>query len=341
MSTCGISGSVAGMILKATRSSTQTLYDRRWSSFQKWCGENHTDPLEATVPQVLLYLDYLRTVLELSPGTIVGHKTAIVVTLEGSVNRMLRNDLHIKQYIKGLLTTATPRTTVPDWDLSLVLAALSKAPFEPLSSCEMKYLTFKTVFLLAFATAARRSELHALSKTFSRDEKWSYVRLKTVDGFLAKTQSAKDFRSFTIKSLKEFTNTKGLQDECLMCPVRALRYYTNRTLREQDYTHLFVSFKKGYKGKIHPNTISSWLKHCVKLSYELAGKAHPSKVVAHSVRAMSVSWASLKNVGLNQIMESCYWKTANTFISFYLKDLTEIEGEMKKIGKVSVTSTII
>ena len=194
--------------------------------------------------------------------------------------------------------------------------------------------------LFRSATAARRSELHALSKDFLRDTNWTYVKLKTVPGFLAKNQAAGDFRSYKVKSLASFTNSSGLESERLMCPVRALRFYTNRTLRTPDNIHLFVSFKKGHTTKIHPNTISSWLKSCISLCYELSGKPLPTRVVAHSVRSMAVSWASLKNVGIHQIMKACSWKSSNTFISFYLKDLTAIEGEMHKIGEVSVSSTI-
>ena len=339
----GLPKGVRDIMMKATRASTQKLYDKRWNSFVKWCISHNIIALEASVPNILEYLDYLRSVVELTPGTISGHKTAIIMTLENSVGRNLRDNTHIKLYIKGLMTLTTPRSTIPDWDLSLVLKILMKAPFEPLKRCSVKYLTFKTVFLVAFATAARRSELHALSKDFGRDVNWSYVNLKTVDGFIAKNQTtgcyAQSFRSFMIKSLTDFTNSVGLEDESLMCPVRALRIYTNRTLRSPDNKKLFVSFKEGHKGEIHPNTLSSWLKNTITLCYELSGKDSPAHVVAHSIRSMAVSWANLKNVGINQIMESCFWKSPNTFISYYLKDLTEIEGNMHKIGKVSFPAT--
>ena len=341
LNACGLPKGVTEIMAKATRASTLSLYDKRWASFERWGVQTGVNPLEATVPEILQYLDFLRTTLNLTPGTIVGHKTAIVVTIASSSNRRLHDNLIIKQYIKGLLTTATPRSTVPDWDLSIVLDALRRAPFEPLSSCEPKYLTFKTVFLLAFATAARRSELHALSKDFLRDERWTYVTFKTIPGFIAKNQKGADFRSFTIRSLSDFTNSAGLEEERLLCPVRALRVYSNRTLRSSDNVSLFVSFKKGHTTNIHPNTISSWLKQCIRLCYELSGKPLPSKVVGHSVRAMATSWASLKNVGLHQILDSCFWKNPNTFISFYLKDMTAIEGSMRKLGKVSVSSTTV
>jgi hypothetical protein len=38
-------------------------------------------------------------------------------------------------------------------------------PFEPMDKVSLKYLTFKTVFLVALATAQRWSELHALAFT--------------------------------------------------------------------------------------------------------------------------------------------------------------------------------
>ena len=54
-----------------------------------------------------------------------------------------------------------PRFTpvLPQWDLGIVLEALSKPPYEPLREGSLKHLTLKTVFLLAVASGRRRSEL--------------------------------------------------------------------------------------------------------------------------------------------------------------------------------------
>lgn len=48
------------------------------------------------------------------------------------------------------------------WDLALVLQGLTKGPFEPVASMEIKWLTFNTIFLITLATGMRRSEVHAL-----------------------------------------------------------------------------------------------------------------------------------------------------------------------------------
>ena len=57
-----------------------------------------------------------------------------------------------------------PRLTpvLPQWDLGIVLKALSKPPSEPLREASLKHLTLKTVFLLAMASVGRRGELQAL-----------------------------------------------------------------------------------------------------------------------------------------------------------------------------------
>ena len=51
----------------------------------------------------------------------------------------------------------------PQWDLTLVLRALAKAPFEPLDRVPLKFGSAKTALLLALTSAKRVSDLSALS----------------------------------------------------------------------------------------------------------------------------------------------------------------------------------
>ena len=61
-------------------------------------------------------------------------------------------------------TRVTVRMTpvLPQWDLDIILEALSKPPYVPLREASLKRLTLKTVFLLAMASAGRHSKLQAL-----------------------------------------------------------------------------------------------------------------------------------------------------------------------------------
>ena len=55
------------------------------------------------------------------------------------------------------------RSLTPQWDLTLVLRALVKAPFEPLDRVPLKFVSAKTALLLVLTSAKRVSDLSALS----------------------------------------------------------------------------------------------------------------------------------------------------------------------------------
>ena len=72
-----------------------------------------------------------------------------------------------------------------------------KAPYEPLKTADIKYITLKAVFLLTFA-AARRSEINALSieeGCFRYDRNSDSITLLSQPGFLAKKKKKTNFQS--------------------------------------------------------------------------------------------------------------------------------------------------
>ena len=125
----------------------------------------------------------------------------------------------------------------------------------------MKHLTFKTVFLLALGSGKRRSEIHAWqNRKITHQSDWSKVSLYPSPSFLSKNQLAP-------------TLGRSLKSDMSLCPVRALRYYLDRTsdLR-QNKEVVFVSFKKGFNKDFSPATICSWIKQTVILCYELSAQ---------------------------------------------------------------------
>ena len=115
---------------------------------------------------------------------------------------------------------------------------------------------------------------------------------------------------------------RSLKGDRSLCPVRALRYYLDRTsdLR-QNKELVFVSFKKGFDKDISPATISSWIKQTVILCYELSDQEALSlhQVKAHDVRAFAASKAFQLGISLEQILSACHWKSHNTFTQFYFE----------------------
>ena len=81
--------------------------------------------------------------------------------------------------------------------------------------------------------------------------------------------------------------------------------------------------------KLSPDTI---LKKIISLAYEVAGKneklARLHSIQAHETRAFSASWDALWNVSVGDFMAACRWHSHNTFTSFYLRDLVEMEAQL-------------
>ena len=108
-----------------------------------------------------------------------------------------------------------PRTAhaVPQWDLSLVLRTLKKSPFEPIRTSDLKWLTWKTAFLLLLAMGGRRGELQAIdSSTIRIVGNWDSVVLNPKPEFVAKNQDsssgARRLRDIVIDSLSDLTGKR-------------------------------------------------------------------------------------------------------------------------------------
>ena len=140
----------------------------------------------------------------------------------GSTSRPLSSHPVLRDLLRSFrLSSAERQLHPPAWDLSVVLRFLNSSVFEPLSEAPLRALSQKTLFLLAFATAKQVGELQALSSvvTFVGSD----ACLSYVPQFVAKSESlARSIpRSFLVKSLSDFV--AGLDEDLLLCPVRALR----------------------------------------------------------------------------------------------------------------------
>ena len=97
----------------------------------------------------------------------------------------------------------------------------------------LKHLTCKTVVLLALGSGKRRSEIHAwLYKNIRHQENWSQVSLDPSPSFLSKNQLARDGPTCVAPVVIPAwapSLDKSLTEDKSLCPVRALRYYLDRT----------------------------------------------------------------------------------------------------------------
>ena len=343
----GFSEAVAARIEAPQRRSTRSVYEAKWTIFTKWCITNQVDFRSPPVKSVADFLMYLFEDKKLQPSTIDGYRSAIADKL-GNTTVTISKDDNLTRLLESFHRDRPKgRRGIPSWNLSLVLHQLTKAPFEPLREASLKHLTFKTVFLLALGSGKRRSEIHAWQhKNIRHQSDWSKVSLLPSPSFLSKNQLAKEgpesIAPVVIPALAP-TLDKSLKSDRSLCPVRALRYYLDRTsdLRQRKEL-VFVSFKKGFDKDISPATISSWIKQTVILCYELSDQqAHTlHQVKAHDVRAFAASKAFQSGVSLEQILAACHWKSHNTFTQFYLKDVAWADSELYHLGPVVAAQQI-
>ena len=343
----GFSEAVAARIEAPQRRSTRSVYEAKWTIFKKWCLSNQVDFRSPPIKSVADFLMYLFEDKKLQPSTIDGYRSAISDKLGDTTVNISKDDNLTRLLESFHRDRPKGRRGIPSWNLSLVLHQLTRPPFEPLKEASLKHLTFKTVFLLALGSGKRRSEIHAWQhKNIRHQSDWSKVSLFPSPSFLSKNQLAKEgpgsVAPVVIPALAP-TLDRSLKSDRSLCPVRALRYYLDRTSNiRQDKQLVFVSFKKGFDKDISPATISSWIKQTVILCYELSDhQAHTlHQVKAHDVRAFAASKAFQSGVSLEQILSACHWKSHNTFTQFYLKDVAWADSELYHLGPVVAAQQI-
>ena len=283
----GFSDEVSRLAAAPRRPSTNRMYDDRWCRFTRWAAGQGFDPLDPTAAQIASFLFDLFDTHGLSPQTIKGYRNCIGSLL----NRTGRAKVVLHRTISDMIASMElqrPRTmpVLPQWDLGVVLEALSKSPYEPLREASFKHLTLKTVFLLAMASAGRRSELHALrfdQNYIQFKPKWAVVTLYF--------------------SQPEFCTPN--------CPVRALRYY-HRYLTEhpelrKDRRCLFVPIKDNNAGKeLSASSISRWICTTIVDSHAAIqdSKKLSGSVKAHKVRAVATSLQLFNKVDLHSVMKA-------------------------------------
>ncbi len=276
-------------------------YSSKWWIFSAWC-QDHL--LDATNCGTSFVLRFLRLLLDSgrSVNTIKVYISAIShfhSLVDGvSVGKYSL----VSQFLNGTYHL-WPRNIMrsPAWNLIIVLHSLVKAPFEPLDQANLKFLTWKTVFLLPICSAKRVSELHSLSVSedcLGWKAENAGIYLWPNPSFLPKVpwpgmiNQGIDLDAFLPDPSCSGT---GL-DISFLCSVRALRTYIEHTrpLR-QSHKQLFVCFDKKCAVKpVSKQRLSHWIVDTISQAYSSQNLPVPGDLVAHSTRSMATSWAELK-----------------------------------------------
>ncbi len=315
----GLPPAVVNTIASARALSTRQAYRLKWNLFVDWCSPRREDPRRCPIAVVLSFLqDGLER--RLSPSTLKVYVAAIAAHHDAVDGKSLgKHDLVIR-FLRGARRLNPPRPhLVPSWDLPSVLSALRGAPFEPLQSVELKFLSLKTVLLSALATVKRVGDLQAFSVDDSCLEFGpadSHVVLIPRPGYVPKVPTM-PFRDQVV-NLQALPREEADPAIALLCPVRALRIYVDRTQSFRTSDQLFVCFGGQQKGRaVSKQRLAHWIVEAIVLAYQARRLPCPLGVRAHSTRGVASSWALARGASIADICKAAGWATPNTFARFY------------------------
>ncbi len=110
--------------------------------------------------------------------------------------------------------------------------------------------------------------------------------------------------------LSTLSPSMGSQELSLLCPIRALRVYIERSASYRKSEQLFVGFGNCTKGgPVMKQGISRWLVYVITLAYSSLYLQCPIGVRAHSTRGIASSWTWSSEVSISEICEAPGWTT--------------------------------
>ncbi len=302
----GLPAEVQETIASARAPATRKLYSSKWAVFESWCLTRAIDPVNCPVGPVLEFLQERLTAGAAATALRV-YVAAIAARRELDEIPLGRHRM-VSAFMRGVRRLSPVRpTAVPSWDLSVILEGLVTAPFEPLESASDRILTLKVVLLLALMSLKRVGDLQAFSVSETcMDFAPGLVKvtLRPRLGYIPKVLST-SFRSQVV-TLHSFHPPPfaSSEDERLhmLCPVRALKLYVDRSKVWRKSPQLLICFGAGRRGLATSKLrISHWVRDAISLAYEAWKLPSPLSLRAHSTRGVASSQALFRGVPLEDI----------------------------------------
>lgn len=311
-------------------SSTNKVYTCRWQRFVSWCISHALSPLNPKPAHIANFLADI-SANGARYSTVRGFLSAIAHTLR--LKPGLEN-LGTHPLITAVLPAMRRRDIAlrPDrrmgWDLDVVLHDLQSL----ISNSSVAQRTHKALFLLAFSSGARVSELAALLSPpfFTQDG----MTLSFDPIFVPKrtrgTGAPAPLPPLHVPALPP--GNEGI------CPVQAMRRYMLDRGVSQSVTDRLWCHPSKPSVSITARHIAAWLRCVISGAYRRAQKTPEGPINPHSIRAAAASWAWHANVPLPTILQQCRWRHESTFTAFYLRRLAETDGALFKLKPLAVSS---
>ncbi len=186
----------------------------------------------------------------------------------------------------------------------------------------------KTALLQALASVKHMGDKQAQSVSPSCLEfgpNDSKIVLKPRHGYIPKVLSS-PFRAqvITLSALPPSEQDQGLN---LLCSVRALRNYIERSAPFRQLEQFFVCFGDRTTGSpVTKQRLSRWIIDAITLAYSSLGQQCPMGVRAHSTRGITSSCLWSSDVSIAEICAAASWASPSTFARFYNLEVPALQA---------------
>ena len=317
----GVSAEAIKVMVAARKDSTYSRYQGYWVRFDAYCALHNLNPLTVGIGPILAFVEDCRGDRQWTYSSVKLCVSAITFFRGEIEGGTVFTHPFMRQYLKGAQKLCEGAVTRPEtWDASLVLRALEKFPFEPMASADMGFVSAKLAVLLALSTAARVSELTALTTVglvFSGDLR---VTLFPHPDFVPKTVSELSRRAPVVLHAFHPSPVTGVEKRLhLSCPVRAMRIYLQRTADVRRSDRLLVTYGARSPGSaLSSQRLSHWLVDGITKAYTMSGRPAP-KLKAHSTRGTATSIAVLAGIDWEVVRQAAVWRGDKTFLEHYYR----------------------
>ena len=333
----GFSGRAARVMAGVLRETSSRLYQSRWRIFCGWCRGRSVAPVNATVPVVVDFLIHLRQDKGLSVSAVKGYCSAL-----NSVLALKGRDLASSREITTVLRSFSRSVNLvelrpPAWDVSLVLQSMSL--------CGLVKSVFWHRKLFSYWPLPRLSV--SVSYTLCRTEslipgtgvRFPLLLSRVSWPRLSPSSLAPWFEGFSVPALPNARNNRNGR---LLCPVRAVRVYLDRTAPHHPRCERFFVTAGRSKKEIAKTTVSFWLRKTISRAYELSGTALPVPAPrARETRGIAPSLLFKKNFAVDQVLKAGTWRRHMTFTRHYLRDLAHRSLDTFHLGPVVAAQALV
>ncbi len=193
-----------------------------------------------------------------------------------------------------------------------MLRFLKSPPFEPLQSVDLRNLMLKTALLLALSSVKCMGDMQTLlvsPSCLKFGPNNSKIVLKPRHGYIPKVLSTLfGAQVITLSALHPLEKDQGLN---LLCPVRALIIYIERSAPFRQSEQFFVCFGSRTKGSpVTKQKLFRWIINAITLAYFSLGQQCPMGARVRSTRGIASSWAWSSSVSIAEICAAADWASS-------------------------------